>query len=84
MDEYKLSSNLAISRNGFLFMPSSGNSYTLNSVGIFIIELMKNNTPNNEIVNRVAEEFDIDEKSAERDLDDFINQLKQYKMLELK
>ena len=39
----KLKKNIAISETGFIFNPSSGDSYSTNPIGLEIINLMKNN-----------------------------------------
>lgn len=81
MGKYKISSNLAISENGFLFLPSTGDSFTLNQTGIFIINLLKQGKETEAIITELMDQHDVDKQQAERDFDDFINQLKQYKLV---
>ena len=82
MDKYKVSSNLAISENGFLFFPSTGDSFTLNEIGSSIVGLLKSNKSKGEIIEAIVEEYDIDENSAERDVTDFITQLINFNLAE--
>jgi len=82
MDRYKVSSNLAISENGFLFFPSTGDSFTLNEIGSSIVGLLKSNKSKSEIIEAIVEEYDIDENSAERDVTDFITQLINFNLAE--
>ncbi len=82
MDRYKVSSNLAISENGFLFFPSTGDSFTLNEIGSSIVGLLKANKSKSEIIEAIVEEYDIDENSAERDVTDFITQLINFNLAE--
>jgi hypothetical protein len=82
MDRYKVSSNLAISENGFLFFPSTGDSFTLNEIGSSIVGLLKSDKSKSEIIEAIVEEYDIDENSAERDVTDFITQLINFNLAE--
>jgi hypothetical protein len=82
MDRYKVSSNLAISENGFLFFPSTGDSFTLNEIGSSIVRLLKSDKSKSEIIEVIVEEYDIDENSAERDVTDFITQLINFNLAE--
>lgn len=69
---------LAINDEGFIFDPETGNSYTVNKTGLFILKLLKEGKSEKEIVKSLTERFDVDEKEAERDLMDFIEQLRLY------
>jgi hypothetical protein len=82
MDKYRVSSNLAISENGFLFFPATGDSFTLNEIGSSIVNLLKADKTKGEIIETIIEEYDIDEHSAERDIDDFIAQLINFNLAE--
>ena len=74
---------LAISDEGFIFDPETGNSYTVNKTGLFIINLLKEGKNEKEIVKRLAEEFEVGEDEAERDLVDFLEQLRLYGLVEV-
>lgn len=80
----KISSNLALSETGFMFSPATGDTFTLNETGVFIINLIKNGKNPEAIIHALIDEYDIDEKTVEGDLEDFINQLKQHKLVEIK
>ncbi len=82
MENYKISPNLAISENGFLFLPSTGESFTLNPIAIEIIEGLKSGKSLTEISAEIIKEYEVDETTLERDLTDFISQLKNYNLLE--
>jgi hypothetical protein len=68
--------SLAISDNGFIFKPATGESYTTNELGLLIINLLKANKSKNEIINGITEEFEVDELTAGRDLYEFLDFLK--------
>lgn len=82
MEQYKITSNLAISENGFLFLPSTGESFTLNPIGKEIVEGLKAEKTLTEISSRITEDYDVEEAMIERDLTDFLNQLKKFNLLE--
>ncbi len=82
MEQYKITSNLAISENGFLFLPSTGESFTLNPIGKEIVEGLKTNKTLEEISSQIAKDYDVETATIERDLTDFLNQLKNFNLLE--
>lgn len=82
MEQYKITSNLAISDNGFLFLPGTGESFTLNPIAKVIVEGLKNAKSVEEISTQITEDYEVEESTFERDLTDFINQLKNFNLLE--
>ena len=64
-------SHLALSDDGFLFDPTSGNTYTLNSVGTFILRKMIEQYSFDQIIAAVIEEYDVSEEILSRDLEQF-------------
>ncbi len=73
---------LAINDEGFIFDPETGNSYTVNQTGLFIIKLLKEGKNEDEIVRAITEEFEVGEEVAQRDLVDFLEQLRVYGLME--
>jgi PqqD family protein of HPr-rel-A system len=69
--------NLAISEEGFVFDPTTGQSFTTNSTGIFIFKLLKEEKSEEEIVKELTEEFEVSEDTAQIDLDDFLYRLRE-------
>jgi len=82
MENYKMLNNVAVSENGFLFLPGTGESFTLNEIGKMILEYLKEGNSSNEIIEKIADEYDVDETVAERDFNDFINQLKNFRIVD--
>ena len=74
--------SLAISDNGFIFKPSTGESFTTNEIGLMIINLLKERKSADEIINEITEEFDIDKISAGRDLYEYLDFLKREHMID--
>jgi PqqD family protein of HPr-rel-A system len=77
-----IKSNIAISDNGFVFNPSTGDSFTLNKTGIEVLKLIKEGRALNEITRVMQERYDSDSATLERFLSDFINQLLTNNLLE--
>lgn len=74
--------NIATSEEGFLFNPTTGDSFSTNAIGAEIILLMKKDIPNNEVVYTICDKYDVDKSLFERDLEEFTLQLKDYSILE--
>ncbi len=74
-DMSKLSS-LAISDNGFIFKPSTGESFLTNELGLMIIQQLKKKKAIDDIINEIIENFEVDKISAGRDLYEFLDFLK--------
>ncbi len=77
----KIKSNIAISENGFLFDPATGESFSTNQTGREIIELMKQGKTEEQIRQAVMEKFDVDAQTFERYYLDFVSMLKQYQIV---
>jgi len=75
---------LAVSEEGFIFDPETGNSYTVNQTGLFILELLKEGKSQDEIVDALTKEFEVSPEEAQRDLIDFLEQLRLFGLLEEK
>lgn len=74
--------SLAISDNGFIFKPSTGESFTTNEMGLFIIQHLKGNKSGEEIINAIMEEFEVDSVTAGRDLYEYLDFLKREQMMD--
>ena len=75
MDIEKLS-NLAISESGFIFDPSTGNSYSCNETGLLIVNAVKNGKTPSEITAEIVEEFEVSYDDAEIDVMNIIEQFR--------
>jgi len=78
----KVKSNIAIGDTGFIFDPGTGDSYSVNPVGLEIIKLMKENLKQDEIQKIIFTKFDVDESTLENNIFDFISMLKYYQLTE--
>lgn len=77
-----LKKNIATSETGFIFNPSTGDSYAANPIATDILQLLKQGTAPSDVKKKVLEKYEVDAYRLEQDWDDFINQLKQANLLE--
>ncbi|MDD2564762.1 MAG: PqqD family protein [Salinivirgaceae bacterium] len=77
-----LKKNIAVSDNGFLFNPTTGDSYSLNATGIEFLKLLQKGKQNDEIIAEISAEFEIDTITVEKDLNDFKSTLVRLKLAE--
>jgi len=68
---------LALSDTGFVFDPTTGNTYTLNESAVFILKALKKGNDRQEIARTLTQEFDVSELQAEEDVGDTLLQLKE-------
>jgi len=78
----KIKKSLAISETGFVFDPSTGDSYTLNPIGLEIIQLLREGKSREDITKRMTGTFDVDSLTFERYYFDFLGMLKQMQLVE--
>ena len=78
MSQIKIKSSIAISETGFLFMPNTGDSFSVNPIGIEIIDLLRQGKSEKEVKKAILAKYETDEGTLEKDYDDFLNQLKQH------
>jgi len=72
--------NLAISDTGFVFDPSTGNTFLLNETGIFILRKLVQGCERDAVVEALVEEYDVDAEQAGRDLADILIQMQEFGM----
>lgn len=77
-----LRKNIAVSENGFVFDPSTGDSFTLNNTALEIVEQIKSGKSHNEVVTFLLEKYDVDKPLIERYLVEFFQEMKTYSLIE--
>lgn len=77
-----LKKNIAVSESGFVFNPTTGDSFSLNGVGTDILKLMKDGKSESDIKSSIRAWYNIDEETFEKDYYDFLKMLGQYKLLD--
>ena len=78
----RIRKNVALSDSGFLFNPSTGDSYSVNEIGKKIISLLQEDKSDDEIIKLIVDEYMIDKNAFEKDLYDYKNMLKTFKLTE--
>lgn len=76
----KIKKNIAISDSGFIFNPSTGDSFSVNPIGLEIIKLLKDEKPADEIKKHILKLYSVDEATVEKDFYDFLKMLEQNKL----
>lgn len=73
--------NIALSDTGFLFHAAIGDSFSVNPTGLRIIQLVKMYNEVPKIVDILTKEYKVEPEQAEEDLLDYLQYLKQLKIL---
>lgn len=71
-----------MSETGFVFDPTSGESYSINREGQAIMALLKEGKSAEEISVKMCEEYEIDPASFEKYFYDFTGMLRQFQLIE--
>lgn len=74
--------NIALSETGFVFDPSTGNSFSTNPIGLEIIQMLKQNKSPKEISAHILNHYETDVNTFEKDYYDFVNMLVKLKLTE--
>ena len=78
----KIKENIAISETGFVFNPTTGDSFTLHETGRKVIALINEGKTIEQTAKVLKETFDVDDTTLERYLFDFVYDLRINKLLE--
>lgn len=78
----KIRKNIATSEEGFIFNPTTGDSFSANNIGTEIILLLKQEKNASEIVKEMSSKYDVEPSLFERDLDEFMSVLKEFNILD--
>jgi len=81
MRKYHIPEYIAISDSGFLFLPSTGETFTLNQIGKDIFKMIQSGKDDDAIFEQITAEYDVEKQTLEKDFSDFIQQLKSYSLV---
>jgi len=79
----KVNRNLAISENGFVFNPTTGDSFSINELGVFIINKIKEGKTKNEILDAIAQDYNAEKSTIEKDFNEFLKIVSNHQLVEL-
>lgn len=77
----QINKNIAISDSGFIFNPSSGDSFSANYIGLEIIKLLKDGKTKKEISDIITDNYSVDASSFEKDFNDFVQMLFSFQLI---
>ena len=78
----KLKKNIALSESGFVFNPSTGDSYSVNQLAGEILGNLKEAKPLETIKKDILNRYEVSSKALEEDISDFISYLHQLGLLD--
>lgn len=74
--------SLMTNDEGFAFDPRSGHTYNMNAAGLLALSHLKNGASMRETVAAIMERFEVDEQTADRDLEAFCNDLQRLRLVD--
>ena len=77
-----INKKIAISETGFIFNPSTGDSYSMNPIAVEIIEMLKKEMGDEEIKKNLLEKYDVNKSVLEKSYDEFIDTLIKLNIIE--
>ena len=72
---------VAISESGLIFNPATGESFSVNAIGLDILHYLKIKKEYKDIQDLILTKYDIDVEIFERDFHDFVNCLRIYDLV---
>ena len=73
----RINKKIAISESGFVFNPTTGDSYSLNPVAAEILDLLKKDFTLDAIRKSMLERYDVSKSTLDKAVDEFIDTLKE-------
>lgn len=77
-----INKKIAISETGFIFNPTTGDSYSMNPIASEILEMLKKNMKEDDIKNALLEKYDVSKSVLQKSYDEFIDTLKKLNIIE--
>ncbi len=76
-----LNDRITLTESGFLFDHATGITYTLNNSGTYIMQQLLAEKEPNSILRDVMNKFEVDEREARFDIEQFVTQIKKFSLL---
>jgi hypothetical protein len=77
----KLRKNIAVSEAGLLFNPVTGESFSVNPIGVEILNLIREEKSQEQISSEILDKYSTDADTFEKDYHDFIGILRHHSLL---
>ncbi|MCX6163900.1 MAG: HPr-rel-A system PqqD family peptide chaperone [Ignavibacteriae bacterium] len=77
-----INKKIAISETGFIFNPTTGDSYSMNPIATEILEMLKKDMSEEEIKNALLEKYDVNKSILQKSYDEFIEALRKLNIIE--
>ncbi len=74
--------NLALSDTGFVFNPATGDSFSVNPIGLDLMKLLKDGKSEADIKKHMLDTYQTDAETIEKDVYDFLKMLEQLRLTE--
>ena len=78
----KLKKNVAVSEAGLLFNPVTGESFSVNPIGVEILNLLRDEKSFDQISDVILKKYSTDKQTLEKDFQDFLDILSHNNLLE--
>jgi hypothetical protein len=78
----KIKKDIAISDTGFVFNPVSGESFSLNTIGVELLKLYRENKSKEEIMKTLLKKYNVTEFELEKSISDFEKMIIDYNLTE--
>ena len=77
----EIKQHVAISESGLIFNPVTGDSFTVNPIGLDILKFLKEKKNYEEIQDYILSKYDTDTEIFKRDYQDFLSCLRSYDLI---
>lgn len=78
----QLRKNIATSEDGFLFNPSTGDSWSANPMAAEWLAWLKEGRTREQVMDLVMTKYEVERSRVERDWEDFMKQLQEARLLQ--
>lgn len=78
----KIRKNIAISDSGLVFNPETGESYSVNPIGVEITNMMREGKTTDEISSSILRKYSTEKQAFEKDFTEFLDILSNFGLLE--
>jgi PqqD family protein of HPr-rel-A system len=77
-----INKKIAVSETGFIFNPTTGDSYSMNPIALEILEMLKKEMSEEEIKKSLFDKYDVSKSVLNKSYDEFIDALKKLNIIE--